>query len=40
MTRKIALLLIIGVLFLPFLPLLVWSFAEGWYFPQLVSQWT
>jgi len=40
MTRKIALLLIIGVLFLPFLPLLVWSFAEGWYFPQLVPQWT
>jgi len=40
MTRKIVLLLIIGVLFLPFLPLLIWSFAQGWYFPQLVPDWT
>ncbi|NJL48597.1 MAG: hypothetical protein HC929_15345 [Leptolyngbyaceae cyanobacterium SM2_5_2] len=41
MTRKVALLLIITVLFLPFLPLLIWSFAQGWYFPQLVpEQWT
>jgi len=41
MTRKAALLLIVTVLFLPFLPLLIWSFAQGWYFPQLVpEQWT
>lgn len=41
MTRKVALALIIAVLFLPFLPLLIWSFARGWYFPQLLpNQWT
>ncbi|MEM9504152.1 MAG: ABC transporter permease, partial [Cyanobacteria bacterium P01_E01_bin.43] len=41
MTRKVVLSLIIGVLFLPFLPLLIWSFAQGWYFPQLLpEQWT
>jgi putative spermidine/putrescine transport system permease protein len=41
MTRKVALILIIAVLFLPFLPLVVWSVAKGWYFPQLVpQQWT
>ena len=41
MTRKVVLTLIIGVLFLPFLPLLIWSFAQGWYFPQLLpEQWT
>lgn len=41
MTRKLALLLIVTVLFLPFLPLLIWSFAKGWYFPQLLPQdWT
>ena len=40
MARKLFLWLIIGVLFLPFLPLLVWSFAQDWYFPQLVPQWT
>lgn len=41
MTRRVALLLIVAVLFLPFLPLLVWSVVEGWYFPQLVpQQWT
>ena len=41
MTRKVVLSLIIGVLFLPFLPLLIWSFAQGWYFPQLLpAQWT
>lgn len=35
------LILIITVLFLPFLPLLIWSFAKGWYFPQLMpQQWT
>jgi len=34
------LLLIVSVLFLPFLPLLIWSFAQGWYFPQLIPQWT
>jgi len=41
MTRNLTLLLIVAVLFLPFLPLLIWSFAQGWYFPQLVPpQWT
>ncbi|MBE7383381.1 MAG: ABC transporter permease subunit [Leptolyngbya sp. SIO1E4] len=41
MTRRVSLLLIIAVLFLPFLPLLIWSFAKGWYFPQLMpEQWT
>lgn len=41
MTRQTALVLIVVVLFLPFLPLLIWSFAQGWYFPQLVpEQWT
>ncbi|MBW4656311.1 MAG: ABC transporter permease subunit [Kaiparowitsia implicata GSE-PSE-MK54-09C] len=39
--RTTSLALIITVLFLPFLPLLIWSFAQGWYFPQLVpTQWT
>ncbi|MEB3357093.1 MAG: ABC transporter permease subunit [Synechococcales bacterium] len=39
--RTTLLLGIIGVLFLPFLPLLVWSLAEGWYFPDLMPpQWT
>jgi len=33
--------LVIGVLFLPFLPLLIWSVAQGWFFPQLwPQQWT
>ncbi len=33
--------LVIGTLFLPFLPLLIWSVAQGWYFPQLwPAQWT
>jgi putative spermidine/putrescine transport system permease protein len=41
MTRKVTLFLIVAALFLPFLPLLIWSFAQGWYFPQLVpEQWT
>ena len=41
MTRKVTLLLIVVVLFLPFLPLLIWSFAKGWYFPELIpNQWT
>ena len=41
MTRRVALVLIVAVLFLPFLPLLIWSFAQGWYFPQFVpEQWT
>lgn len=41
MMRRTALVLIVVVLFLPFLPLLIWSFAQGWYFPQLVpEQWT
>jgi len=39
--RNTLLVLAIVVLFLPFLPLLIWSFAEGWYFPQLLPlQWT
>lgn len=41
MKRNALLGLIVGVLFLPFLPLLIWSFAGGWYFPELVPpQWT
>lgn len=41
MTRRMTLLLVIVVLFLPFLPLLIWSAAQGWYFPQLLpEQWT
>lgn len=33
--------LVILALFLPFLPLLLWSVAEGWFFPQaLPIQWT
>ncbi|GAB4379852.1 MAG: ABC transporter permease subunit [Elainellaceae cyanobacterium] len=41
MVRNALLTLIVVALFLPFLPLLVWSFASGWYFPQLVPQtWT
>ncbi|MGB3299892.1 MAG: ABC transporter permease subunit [Phormidesmis sp.] len=40
MPRKTALILIVIALFLPFLPLLLWSFAQGWYFPQLVPEWT
>lgn len=39
--RNSLLLLIIVVFLLPFLPLFVWSFAQGWFFPQLVpAQWT
>lgn len=38
MRRNTLLSLIIGVLFLPFLPLLIWSFATSWYFPQLIPQ--
>ncbi|MGD1952400.1 MAG: ABC transporter permease [Leptolyngbyaceae cyanobacterium] len=41
MTRNITLSLIVIVLFLPFSPLLLWSVADGWYFPQLIpDQWT
>jgi putative spermidine/putrescine transport system permease protein len=41
MTRKVVLGLVITVLFLPFVPLLVWAFARGWYFPQLLpEQWS
>jgi putative spermidine/putrescine transport system permease protein len=41
MFRRIVLLLAIATLFLPFLPLLIWSLARGWYFPQLLPQtWT
>ncbi len=39
--RKAAIGLVILVLLLPFLPLLIWSLAEGWYFPQLIpEQWS
>ncbi|WP_088889313.1 ABC transporter permease [Leptolyngbya ohadii] len=39
--KNLLLILITVVLFLPFLPLLIWSFAKGWYFPQLIpEQWT
>ncbi len=41
MVRTTFIWAVILVLFLPFLPLLVWSFAKGWYFPQLIpQQWT
>lgn len=41
MFRNSLILLVVVVLFLPFLPLLIWSLAQGWYFPQLVpEQWT
>ena len=41
MKRNVLLVMVIGVLFLPFLPLFVWSFAQSWYFPDLVpSLWT
>jgi putative spermidine/putrescine transport system permease protein len=39
--RNSLILLIIVAFFLPFLPILIWSFAQGWFFPQLLpSQWT
>jgi len=38
---RLWIVLIIVVLFLPFLPLLIWSFSQGWFFPQLIpEQWT
>lgn len=41
MLKNTSIILVIAVLFLPFLPLLIWSFAQGWFFPQLVpEQWT
>jgi putative spermidine/putrescine transport system permease protein len=41
MLRKSFITLVIVVLFLPFLPLVIWSFAQGWFFPQLIpDQWT
>ena len=41
MTRNALMLLIVDVLFLPFLPLLIRSVARCWYYPQLVpEQWT
>ncbi|NJL40209.1 MAG: ABC transporter permease [Leptolyngbyaceae cyanobacterium RM2_2_4] len=41
MLRKSFIILVIVVLFLPFLPLVIWSFAQGWFFPQLIpNQWT
>lgn len=39
--RNGLIVLVIAVLFLPFLPLLIWSVAEGWFFPQWLPQtWT
>lgn len=39
--RNTLLTFVILGLFSPFLPLLIWSFAQGWYFPQLMPQdWT
>jgi putative spermidine/putrescine transport system permease protein len=39
--RQPLLLLVILALLLPFLPLLFWSVAKGWFFPQIVpQQWT
>jgi len=39
--RRSFLLLIILAFLLPFLPLLIWSVARGWFFPQLIpQQWT
>lgn len=41
MPRTPLILLIILVFLLPFLPLLIWSIAQGWFFPQLIpQQWT
>lgn len=41
MLRNMLIGLVIVVLFLPFLPLLIWSLAQGWFFPQLIpEQWT
>lgn len=39
--RNSVIILVILALFLPFLPLLIWSVAQGWFFPQVVPQtWT
>ncbi|NJN86307.1 MAG: ABC transporter permease [Leptolyngbyaceae cyanobacterium SL_7_1] len=38
--RNGLILLVIAVFFLPFLPLLIWSVAQGWFFPQLLPEWT
>ena len=39
--RNSLLALVMVVLFLPFLPLLIWSFAEHWFFPSVLpDQWT
>ncbi|MGJ3251314.1 MAG: ABC transporter permease [Elainellaceae cyanobacterium] len=39
--RITLIILVIIVLLLPFLPLLIWSVAQGWYFPQfLPERWT
>lgn len=41
MLQKPLIVLVILVLLLPFLPLLIWSLAQGWFFPQLLpDQWT
>ena len=37
-TRSLAALALAGFLVLPLLPLLVWSFAHGWRFPDLLPQ--
>ena len=39
--RNTLLSVVILGLFLPFVPLLIWSFGQGWYFPQVMPQhWT
>jgi putative spermidine/putrescine transport system permease protein len=39
--RNSLLILVIIALFLPFLPLLIWSFAENWFFPSVLpDNWT
>lgn len=41
MLRNTLMFLVIIALFLPFLPLLIWSLAQGWFFPQVLpQQWT
>ena len=41
MLKNTLIVLVIVVLFLPLLPLLIWSFSQGWFFPQFIpEQWT
>ncbi len=32
--------LLVAVLLAPFIPLILWSFSRGWYFPALVPKWS